>query len=241
MHPVTVAMLNLTSPIILALLIGWVLTVVLHEFAHGVVALWGGDYTIRERGGVSLNPLQYVHPVNSILLPIIFLLLGGVPLPGGVNYVRMDLLRSRMWQSAVSLAGPAMNILLFLIGAIALHPKVGWVGSIGINEAWAPPQQLVAALTVLQLFAAIINLVPMPPLDGFGVISPYLKPETRYKLTTPPTSTGLMIMTFVLIWSPVVQGKIFEVISNAFQLLGYEQIESHRVLFEFSRVLSGTS
>jgi hypothetical protein len=125
--PFVLAAADFNNPLFWAVFIGWILSVVLHEFAHGVVAYWGGDYTIAERGGLSLNPLQYIDPVNSIILPAIFLLWGGVPLPGGVTYVRTDLLRNRRWESGVALAGPTMNILLFAAGAIALHPAVGWV------------------------------------------------------------------------------------------------------------------
>src|SRR5919112_1201427 len=89
------AAVDYESPLFWAVFLAWILSVVLHEFAHGVVAYWGGDYTIRERGGLTLNPLQYVEPVMSIILPIIFLFMGGVPLPGGVTYIRMDLLRSK--------------------------------------------------------------------------------------------------------------------------------------------------
>src|SRR5438067_13601707 len=95
---------NVQNPLLWAVLIGWVLSVVLHEFAHGLVAYLGGDYTIRERGGLTLNPLQYVDPVMSIILPMVFLALGGIPLPGGATYVRTDLLRSRLWATAVAAA-----------------------------------------------------------------------------------------------------------------------------------------
>src|SRR5258708_7677798 len=105
------AKIDLRSPLVWSLIIAWILTVVLHEFAHGIVAYWGGDYTIRERGGLTLNPLQYIDPVMSIALPVLFLVMGGIPLPGGATYVRTDLLRSRLWQTLVSLAGPAMNLL----------------------------------------------------------------------------------------------------------------------------------
>src|SRR4051812_46444423 len=116
---------DLNRPITWALVIGWIMSVVLHEFAHGLVGYLGGDYTIKERGGLTLNPLQYVDPVNSILLPIVFLLMGGIPLPGGVTYIRRDLLRSRLWDSGVALAGPAMNIILFVLLVMPFHPKVG--------------------------------------------------------------------------------------------------------------------
>src|SRR5215213_5023915 len=120
------AAVDLRNPMLWAVFIGWIMSVVLHEFAHGIVAFWGGDYTIRERGGLTLNPLQYIDPVMSILLPIVVFLIGGIPLPGGATYVRRDLLRSRAWESAVSAAGPAMNFLLFLALVIPFHPALRW-------------------------------------------------------------------------------------------------------------------
>src|SRR3954452_23571996 len=115
------------TPLFWAVFIGWILSVILHEFAHGLVAYLGGDYTIRERGGLTLNPFQYVDPVMSIILPMVFLAMGGIPLPGGVTYVRTDLLRSRLWATAVSAAGPLMNLLLFVGLPLPLNPRLGWV------------------------------------------------------------------------------------------------------------------
>ena len=143
------AAVDFRNPLFWAVFIGWIMSVVLHEFAHGIVAYWGGDYTIRERGGLTLNPLQYIDPVGSILLPILFLLMGGVPLPGGSTYIRRDLLRSRAWEAAVSLAGPAMNFLLFLACAIPLHPEsAGWIRR--ATRRWTPAQRLLATMAVLQ-------------------------------------------------------------------------------------------
>lgn len=230
---------NFDSPLFWAAFIGWILSVVLHEFAHGVVALWGGDYTIRERGGTSLNPLQYVDPVTSLLLPAVFLAIGGVPLPGGVNYVRLDLLRSRGWASAVSLAGPAMNLLLFAAGVVALHPRVGWVAAGASAADWTPAQQLVGTLAVLQIFAALLNLLPVPPLDGFGAISPFLRPETRLKLTTPPASVVLVIMTFVLVMSPQVQRRAFRLIGDVLARVGYDDDRIIQVAAAFNLTLFG--
>jgi Zn-dependent protease len=232
-----VAMADLGSPLFWAVLVGWIMTVVLHEFAHGVVGYWGGDYTVAERGGLSLNPLQYIDPVMSLLMPAVFLLIGGVPLPGGVTYIRRDLLLSKWWDSAVSLAGPAMNVLLFVIGAIVLHPRTGWVPADVPAREWTPAQQLVAALTFLQLFAAVLNMLPVPPLDGFGVIGPFLKPETRYKLMTPPVSTGLILVTFVLIMSPAVQIRLAAIVLSGFELLGYDSYQASRVRTAMGLVL----
>src|SRR3954470_1492698 len=134
------AAVDFKSPLFWAVFIGWVLSVVLHEFAHGLVAYLGGDYTIKERGGLTLNPLQYVDPVTSILLPIVFLIMGGVPLPGGVTYVRRDLLRNKWWGSAVALAGPAMNFVLFILMSLPFHPTLGWIDTSVAPDQYVPWQ-----------------------------------------------------------------------------------------------------
>ena len=191
---------DFNEPALWAVIIGWVMSVTLHEFAHGLVASWGGDYTIRERGGLTLNPLQYVDPMMSIVLPIIFLFMGGIPLPGGATYVRRDLLRSRFWDSAVSAAGPLMNLILFSILAYFLSPSFGWLDISKPAADWTTSQKFVGAMCVLQLLSVILNLIPVPPLDGFGIIAPYLPADMRVKLSTPPVSSILFFAYFMLLW-----------------------------------------
>jgi Zn-dependent protease len=198
--PVLAATVAFNSPLFWAVFIGWILSVVLHEFAHGLVAYWGGDYTIRERGGLTLNPFQYIDPVGSIILPAIFLVIGGIPLPGGATYIRHDLLRNKHWEAAVALAGPAMTFLLFLAFALPLHPSVGWV-NLAAPETWSNAQIFCGAMAFLQILAVLFNLFPVPPLDGFQAIAPYMNQEQRIKLSTPPTSTMLFIGFFMVIWT----------------------------------------
>jgi len=213
-------MSNFSNTLFWAVLIGWILSVVLHEFAHGLVAYWGGDYTIRERGGLTLNPLQYVDPMFSIVLPIIFLFMGGIPLPGGSTYIRRDLLRSRSWDSAVSLAGPFTNLLLFVGCAIPLLPRFGWLVP-GTEPTQA--QYLLGALAFLQIVTVVLNLVPVPPLDGFQALSPWLPADLRRTLTTPPWSTGLFIGFFVIVWKLHVIGFIFDhIAAPALGAMGFD-------------------
>lgn len=212
----------LDSSLFWALFIGWILSVVLHEFGHGIVAYWGGDYTIRERGGLTLNPLQYVDPVMSIILPMVFLALGGIPLPGGATYVRRDLLRSNGWITAMSAAGPAMNLLLFFGLATAVSPAVGWVDPHAPVAEWTPPQQLVAALAFLQLFSVILNLLPVPPLDGFNMISPYMSRELQEKATRGPGAFVPLIILFMVLRSPAAQNLMYDVMRPLVELTGVE-------------------
>lgn len=213
---------NFANPLLWAILIGWILSVVLHEFSHGLVASLGGDYTIRERGGLTLNPLQYVDPVMSIILPAVFLLMGGIPLPGGATYIRHDLLRGRLWESAVAAAGPASNILLFLACALPLHPAVGWLTPANLYQP-TNLQLFLGAMAILQAISVVLNLVPIPPLDGFQIISPYLNEPTRLKLTTAPIATVLFIGYFLLLFtSPTVFLKLFQLILFILHTLGFD-------------------
>ena len=238
---VLAARTDFENPLFWAVFIGWVMSVVLHEFAHGIVAYWGGDCTIRERGGLTFNPLQYIDPVGILLLPILFLLMGGVPLPGGVTYVRRDLLRSRAWDTMVSLAGPAMNVLLFLACAIPLHPQVGWVDPWADANDWTPAQRLLATLAVLQGISVVLNLVPVPPLDGFQAIAPYMDEETRTKLMTPPTSTVAMVgFLLFLTLVPGLRQVLYTPVFKALTLIGFDSSSSSFVRRSFNMTLFGT-
>ena len=89
---------------------GWVFSLCLHEFSHALVAYWGGDWTVREKGYLTFNPLKYTHPVFSLLLPLLFLVSGGIGLPGGAVYIETWRLRNGYWRSAMSLAGPMAEV-----------------------------------------------------------------------------------------------------------------------------------
>ena len=228
------------TPLFWALFIAWVLSVVVHEFAHGVVAHWGGDYTIEERGGLTLNPLQYVDPLNSLILPGVFLLMGGVPLPGGVTYVRRDLLRSREWDAAVSAAGPLSNLLLFFACAIPLHPAVGWVDVAGGPDAWSNGQKLLGALCMLQFVSVVINLIPVPPLDGFQMVAAYMRPETREKLMSPPVPMVALLGFFAVMSAvPGVFRRIFSWGTRLLELIGFDAEHVNMVRQSFNIALFG--
>ena len=151
-------------------LFGWIFSLCLHEFSHALVAYYGGDYTVREKGYLTFNPLKYTHPVFSIILPLVFLLLGGIGLPGGAVYIERWRIRNRLWLSAMSLAGPLSNLLVAIILAITL--RLSLVTPSGI---WPG----LSFLLVLQVSAVLFNLIPLPPFDGYGVIEPFLSPVIR--------------------------------------------------------------
>jgi Zn-dependent protease len=235
------AMVHLDNPITWAVIIGWILTVVLHEFAHGLVGYLGGDYTIKERGGLTLNPIQYIDPIFSLLLPAIFLALGGVPLPGGVTFVRRDLLRSKLWDSAVAAAGPAMNLILFLLLALPFHPHLGWIDTDVPMSQYKPWQIFLGAMVLLQIVAVVINLIPVPPLDGFNIIGPFMDPQTRLKFVTPPISTFAFFVLFMILWNSPLMQHIYNLADRVMELLGYDDSAIIMIGRCFNMALFGSS
>ena len=127
--------------------VGWVFSLCLHEYAHAATAYLGGDNSDSTASYLTFNPLKYVHPVLSILMPLAFILIGGIALPGGAVYLRRDLVRSRGWQSAISLAGPAMNLLIAVLLAI---PFV-----LGLADTYPALRAALALLAFFQIAAVI--------------------------------------------------------------------------------------
>ena len=154
-------------------LLGWIFSLCLHEFSHAIVASYGGDTTVREKGYLTFNPLKYTHPVFSIVLPILFLLMGGIGLPGGAVYIERWLIRDRYWLSAMSLAGPAANLLFAIVLGIILR-----VSPVTHSGIWPG----VSFLLVLQISAVLFNLIPLPPFDGYNAIEPFLGSVIRMQI-----------------------------------------------------------
>ncbi len=217
---------------------GWILSVVFHELAHGIVASLGGDYTIRQRGGLTLNPFTYMDPVFSIGVPIFFLLSGGIPLPGGSIRIRHDLLRSRGWSTAVALAGPFSNLLLLLACALPFHPRLGWLHQSDVFEDWTPVQLVLATMVVLQFISVMLNLIPIPPLDGFNAIRPYFDRETQARFSSPQIQwIGVLVLYFVILRSHTVVQGFYHLEDYALARLGFDELTIDSIGLAFNKVL----
>lgn len=164
------------------------------------MAYWGGDKSVREKGYLHFNILAFVHPVYSILLPALFLLLGGLPFPGGAVSINTAALRSKHWESLVSLAGPLSNFVLFLILAFLVHPSTGLIDpDVDQQPTWAV---VMGTMCILELYCVFFNLIPIPPLDGYGIIEPYLDDEIRIKMRSLGIG-GLFIIYMMFRFDPV--------------------------------------
>ena len=147
---------------------GWILSLVLHEFAHAIVAYGSGDRSVAAKGYLTLDPRRYTDPLTSIALPLFFLIIGGIGLPGGAVWINRAALRSRAAASLVSLAGPAVNLTL-AAGCLTL------LSSGTVDVATQPVlARAVAFSGFLQVVAFVLNMLPIPGLDGFGALEPFL-------------------------------------------------------------------
>jgi Zn-dependent protease len=170
----------------------WIFSVCIHEFGHALVAYWGGDHTVKDKGYLTLNPIHYTDPVGSILLPVIFMAMGGIGLPGGAVYIERQLLRSKWWETGMSLAGPAMNYLMILI--IALCFRSGLVP----KEPTHLASISLGFLLQLQIMAVLFNMIPLPPLDGFQAIAPWIPEAPRARFYE--FSRYSLIILYLVFW-----------------------------------------
>lgn len=197
-------------PEVLAAVFATLIAITFHEAAHGYAAEALGDHTAREQGRVTLNPIAHVDMVGTIILPAILLVgqlltLGRVEaMIGWAKPVPVDFMRLRnprwgmLWVAA---AGPAMNLLLAYLAALAAH-LAGFIGP----ESAVVLYRSVALFMVVNLVLAAFNMLPIPPLDGGRIVTallpwrlalPYARLE-RYGL--------LIVIGFVIVAPRVIPG-----------------------------------
>ncbi len=192
---------------------GWLVSLCLHEFAHAYLAWRYGDHDVAVRGYLTLNPLKYSNPLLSLGLPLLFIALGGIGLPGGAVYVRTSWMTP--WRrTVVALAGAAVNAMcaVVLLALTALFADrdhvVFWSG--------------LAFLGFLQVTAVVLNLLPIPGLDGYGALEPHLSYETQRALE-PAKQFGFLILLVVLI-APPLNNWFFGIVYWFFDLSGVPSI-----------------
>ncbi len=182
----------------IVVIVGWIFSLCLHEFSHSVVAYYGGDTSVKDKGYLTFNPLKYTNPVLSIILPVVFLLLGGIGLPGGAVYIETWRLRSKRWESAVSLAGPAANLFVAVILAIVLN-----FAPLSFGGIWPG----LAFLALMQVSAVVLNLIPVPPFDGYRALAPFLNRQLRFNIDQ--YGNIIMMVVFVVLWYVPFVNSIF--------------------------------
>lgn len=188
---------------------GWLVSLCIHEFAHAFTAWRFGDRDVEVRGYLTLNPLKYSNPLLSIGLPVLVIAIGGIGLPGGAVYVRTAWMTPRQ-RTLVSLAGPATNLVfavaLLVLTAALFDPAHGvfWSG--------------MAFLGFLQVTAFVLNMLPVPGLDGYGALEPHLSPQTQ-RAVAPAKQWGLLIL-LLLLFTPTLNQWFWQTVLWVFDFSG---------------------
>jgi Zn-dependent protease len=190
-------------------LIVLVLSVIIHEVAHGWVAYSLGDITAKGAGRLTLNPLKHLDPLGSILIPL-FLVLSGSPFvvgwakPVPINPYNF---RDQKWgELKVSLAGPASNFLVALIFGLLLR----------VPQIPASFIDFFAIISIYNLILAIFNLIPIPPLDGSWILFSFI-PDKYANFKNFFGQYGIFFLIFLLFFSGL--SWVFTLASYIFELL----------------------
>ncbi len=188
-----------------------IVSMMLHELAHGLVAYWLGDDTAKVDGRLTLNPLKHLDPVLSVLLPLMMFLSGGVVF-GGAKPVPVDS-RKLKWgpwgMALVAIAGPLTNFLLalitFLIGYFSgLITADGGALYYTTSGIWGT---IVAQMVMVNLGFGIFNLIPIPPLDGSRVLYA-IAPDGVRNVMEGMERWGLIVVLLLVIVFPGVLSAI---------------------------------
>jgi Zn-dependent protease len=155
-----------------------IFAITVHEAAHGFAARYFGDMTAEREGRITLNPLKHIDPIGTILLPALTLLIGGIlfgwakPVP--VNFSRLrHPKRDMLWVAA---AGPASNFVMALFWALMI--KLSFV----YPSVYSEPMALMGqAGVMINVVLMVLNLLPLPPLDGGRIAVSLLPNHLAYK------------------------------------------------------------
>jgi Zn-dependent protease len=218
---------NVRVDVFLFIIAGWLLSLCLHEYAHAVIAYFSGDRGVADRGYLRLNPLKYTSPLLSIVLPVVVVILGGIGLPGGAVWVDHTHIGSKLRKSLISAAGPLTNVLFALLLAVPFFTGLApdlidqdsatgryYLSGDAHTEFWAA----LGALAFLQVTASVLNLLPVPGLDGGNLLQPWLSPpyQRAYNLFAPYG----FILLFILLWQSEINRWFFAAVYWLAELIG---------------------
>jgi len=196
-------------------LIGFLISVCLHEFGHAIVAYYCGDTTVREKGYLTLDPLQYTDLQYSILFPLLILAIGGIGLPGAAVYINKLMLRRRVYGALVSAGGPLATAAVLAALMVVLDAASEQLAGAPVLHA------ALAFLALLELTALLFNLIPVPGLDGWGILEPFLPWHVRdWGRRAAPIGPVLLVVALFVV--PGLNRWFWNVIYAAGDLIGLD-------------------
>ena len=182
---------------IAVLYIPLLLSLTIHEYAHGLVAKWKGDNTADHRGRLTLNPIAHMDMIGTFLLPLTMIFFNsgiigwGVPVPVDERNMKHPK-RDMFW---VAMAGPASNVLVAILAAFCLAIFATRFQDFKYSSGI---EAISLALIRMNLVLAIFNLIPIHPLDGGKVLARFLPDEVNRKLEENQMVLGIVLMALML-------------------------------------------
>lgn len=211
-----------TAGVVLLVLAGWAVSLCLHEFGHAYTAYRSGDTSVLAKGYLTLDIRRYTDPVLSFVLPLLFLMIGGIPLPGGAVWINRGALRSRRAESMVSFAGPFANLAIGILLVLVVSTlDLPYGLTIGLTY-----------LAFIQVLAFLLNMLPIPGLDGFGAIEPYLSYDLR-RVANQVRPWAPLAFFVVLISISTLSRAFFDVGFFLFDLIGGSEFDARVGADEF--------
>ena len=174
-----------------------VFAITVHEVAHGWTASRLGDQTARMLGRLTLNPIRHIDPVGTVVVPLLLLYAGdfifGWAKPVPVNW--RNLRQPRRDMAIVAAAGPGANLLMFI--GWTLLAKLCFETSEYYSTVATQLFSMCQAGIMINVLLMLLNLIPVPPLDGSRVLSAFLPPRMAYRYNRLE-KFGLIIMVLLL-------------------------------------------
>jgi Zn-dependent protease len=172
-----------------------IVSIVAHEVAHGLAALWQGDRTAKDQGRLTLNPLAHVDPMGSIFVPLFLFVIGSPFMFGWAKPVPINpynFKNLKYGEAMVSFAGPLVNIIFVIVFSLLLH-------FVPMNEVYVGVSQMIILINIV---LALFNLMPIPPLDGSKILFSII-PQRFYRVRQYLEAKSFLfwIIIILLVWT----------------------------------------
>ena len=194
-------------------------SMVLHELAHGLVAYLLGDETAKEDGRLTLSPLRHLDPFMSVILPLMLYLMGGVVF-GGAKPVPVNSakLKGKEWGMAlVALAGPATNFLIAFVMFLIGH-YTGAIYGMGVGAL------VFGEFVMVNLGFMVFNLIPIPPLDGSRVLYVLMPDGVREAMKAMERMGVILVYILIVmgggIFTSIMSGAITGILNGFYWIVG---------------------
>lgn len=197
--------------------------ITLHEVAHGWVANRLGDPTAKMLGRLTLNPLKHIDPVGTVLIPLLFIVTMGF----AVGYARpvpiteRNLRNPRRDMALVAIAGPLSNLLMAILWMV-----IGSLGFTLLNAGWDGARFLIYSGAIgglINVLLMVLNLIPIPPLDGSRVVSSLLPGPMswQYNRLEPYGMFIVLALFFTGIWREVFMPLVSAIYTLLASVVGF--------------------